>query len=177
MLIDTLGLIVTMAGLIFFGVTLLIYVFGEKVRGQPGGRERIRVGDYIEVNTTPVLTLVLISFSLALAPLVLAHLKPPKFDTSLIVHGNVTFHDPGGVKPGAGVQMKIRRGDTSQGDPSWTTETDNQGGFYLELRDARPKEVYWITWERQGYVPFKQRIGYNEIPFTVILELDRGQPS
>ena len=74
MRVSTLGLIITIAGIIFVGVSLVIIFLGKKV-GDSNESQRIKIGDF-ETSTNSVLALVIIAALFTLTPLSFSHWYP-----------------------------------------------------------------------------------------------------
>jgi hypothetical protein len=181
MRIDILGQIITFAGLASFGVALIIILLGKKVGSDRAGPQRITVGKYVELNTSSVITLTIITLVPVFGPLALAYWRPdlkdyvPREelaksylkiqDLSLIIHGAVLL-DTGGFAND--VQITAVRTRPGASD-TLRDQTDEQGQFYIELEGARPKEHYDISWSKAGYTKKTLRFGFNELPFPLVL--------
>ena len=74
MKVEFLGIIITIAGLIFCAISLAIIILGKKVGER--GQQKISISKYVELNTNSVLTLVIITAFIALAPIALTYWKP-----------------------------------------------------------------------------------------------------
>jgi hypothetical protein len=180
MRLDTLGTVVSLAGIVFFAAALVIVVLGKKV-GDGTGPQRIKVGKFVDLETNSVLTLCLIALVPAIAPLALNYWKPDlKYyvapddlsrsylalkDLSVSIYGSVLL-EGGGFADDVGITI-VRTGPTRV--DTLHTETDQQGQFLIQLDRARPKEHYIVTWRKAGYAPKTLRFGFNEIPFPLVL--------
>jgi hypothetical protein len=186
MRVDLLSTIITVAGLIFFTISLAIILLGKRVGEKDSGQQTIKVGKYIELSTNSVLTLVLITACFSIAPLAFTYWKPelsnyiPKDelsrsylaikDLSVIIHGAVVLEDG---RFADNVKITVIRSYKQSAD-TLGYQTGEQGDFYIELEQPKPKETYTITWARPGYAKKTLRFGFNEIPFPLILNKEGG---
>lgn len=185
MKVTILSAIVTIAGIIFLVLCLAIIFLGKKVGEQNGGRQKIKVGN-IEVNTNSVITLVLIAACIIIAPLGFAYWKPQlsdyvakeeiseKYlslkDLSVVIHGAVILED-GQFADRVNIEIVRQYKDTAD---TLRDMSGEQGDFYVELENAKPKEKYSITWTKPGYARKTLRFGFNEIPFPIVLSKQGG---
>jgi len=185
MKISALGLIISLAGVIFFSVCLLLVLLGKKVGER--GAQSVKVGEYVNVRTNSVLMLVIISAAVLLTPIALAYWKPDLSDyvhkstltadylhiaeLSVSVYGAVLLE--GGI-PANDVAIEVIRSYAESLDTLRTT-SDEQGCFNIKLASPRPNERYRITWTKAGYGQRRLQFGFNEIPQTLVLKLgDEG---
>ena len=185
--IDVLGVTISFAGLIFFGITLAIIILGKKVGDEKAGPQRISVGKYVELRTNAVLTLAMITLVPAVGPLALKTWKPdltnyvtrdevsrlylPIKDLSLTIHGSVLLETKD-FAANVGIEVVRTTPDTMY---TQRYETDEQGQFYIELNGVRPKEHYDITWTKSGYGKKRLKFGFNEIPFPLVLSREGAE--
>jgi len=76
MSIDILSAIITLSGIVFISVSLVIVFLGKKVGEEGSPQQKIRVGRYIEFSTNSIITLILIATCFSIAPLALSYWKP-----------------------------------------------------------------------------------------------------
>lgn len=192
MSVSTISVIITIAGIIFFGISLAIIILGKKV-GAGNTPQHIKLGK-LEVNTNSVVTLLIITAVFALAPLGLSYWKP---DLSNYVHqekvDSIYIHREkieseyirkdvleSNYLPLNGLNMNIR-GDVidekgwangvkiritrSIGEDKTTTEakTDQMGSFNIDLQNIRPRERYELNLKKEGYENVLFKFGFLEI--------------
>lgn len=186
MRVDSLGVIITIAGTFFFLIGLGLIFLGKKVGGDDKTPQKVKIGKYIDINTNSVLMLMLIMAAFILGPLGLTYWKPDLSnyvhksdiekhymaidDLSLVVHGVVL--DPEG-RYADSVGIVVVRGENQHFD-TLHDMTDEQGMFYIELHEAKPMEEYLITWQKPGYSERRLRFRFNEIPYPLRLEKEGG---
>ena len=171
MKIELLNLLVTIAGLCFFMVSLAIILLGKRVGEKNSGQQKIKVGKYIEVGTNSVLALVLITAAFAITPLAFTYWKPEltaKEYTIVLIYGYVILEDG---TPADDVAIRIIRTYKEDSD-TLKTKTGRQGNFSIPIEDAKPREKYEIVCVKPGYNETTLSFGFNEIPFPVILRKD-----
>ncbi len=174
MKIALLNLLVTIAGLVFFTTSLAIILLGKRVGEKDSGQQKIKVGKYIEVDANSIITLVLITAFLSIAPLAFTYWKPEltaKEYTIVIVYGYVIL-DNG--TPAADVEIVIIRTYKEESDTMKTKKTSEQGNFSIPIENAKPGEKYEIVCMKPGYNKKTLNFGFNDMPFAVTLRLDEG---
>lgn len=186
MKVTLLNTIVTLSGIFFFTVSLAVVVLGKKVGGKQSGSQKIKVGNYVEVNTNSVLTLVLITACFAITPLALTYWKPEltdyvakselpgKYlsidDLSIDVYGAAVLEDG---RFANNVDIEIIRTSRGYADTLKTT-TGEQGDFLIKLSKAKPDEEYAISWAKPGYVRKNLRFRFNAYPYPITLTRQGG---
>lgn len=184
MRIETMGLLLTGAGIIFCAISLAIIILGKKV-GRQGGPQTVKVGKF-EVSTNAAIMLVIITGCFALAPYALTYMDPnltnyisrdevdekylPIDDLAIYVHGYV-MHD-GGIYADS-VEIEVIRTNDLLADTAFF-KTDMQGGFDVTLSKVKPEEKYTFTWTKPGYTPEMLRFGFNKITSNLTLKRSGG---
>ncbi len=184
MKVELMGVIITIAGLIFFTVSLAIIILGKKVGDK--GQQKISISKYVEVNTNSVLTLVLITACIALAPIALTYWKPDLSnyvdknevaksylalkDLSITIYGIVIYDDGRWAND---VKVELIRNYENSAD-TITERTGQQGNYTIEIQQAKPKEKYTIIWYKDGYAQQKLNFGFNQIPYPLKLTKEGG---
>lgn len=186
MKIDTLNIIVTIAGLLFVAVSLAIIILGKKVGGNQSQPQKIKIGGNIEVNTNSVLTLTIITACIAIAPLALTYWKPELSehihkddvakdylslkDLSIDVYGAAVVENG---QFASNVDIEVVRSYMGSLD-TIRTQTGEQGDFLLKLMHAKPEEEYRISWAKPGYVRKNLRFRFNAYPYPITLTKEGG---
>ncbi len=170
--VSTLSFIITIAGIVFFAISLSIIILGKKV-GDGNTPQQIKLGG-LDLRTNSIITLLIITAVFSLAPLGLSYWKPDLSnyihreelstnylslsDLSLNIRGNVI--DETGWSNG--VKIKVRR---TLGEVSKTIEdkTDQMGSFNIDLQNVRPKERYELNLKKDGYEDVLLRFGFLEV--------------
>lgn len=184
MKVELLGIIITIAGLIFFTISLAIIILGKKVGEK--GQQKISVSKYIEVNTNSVLTLVLITACIALAPIALTYWKPDlsnyidknEIDKNYLALKDLTIEVYGSVKYDNGkwakdVKIELIRNYNNFSD-TLDQRTGEQGNYFIEISKAKPKENYTIIFDQSGYAQQKLNFGFNRIAQSFTLTKGRS---
>lgn len=170
--INTLSVIVTISGIIFFAISLAIIILGKKV-GDSNNPQYIKLKG-IEIKTNSVVTLLIITAVISLTPIGLSYWKPglddyvsrktietdyiPLEGLSLTIRGNV-IDERGWADD---VKIKVSR---SLGEISSVTdsETDQMGFFVIDLANVKPKERYELYLKKEGYDDILFKFGFLEI--------------
>jgi hypothetical protein len=186
MKIELLGFLITMAGLVFFTISLVIIILGKKVGDNTTQQQLIKVGKYVEINANSVIALLLITGSISLAPIAFTYWKPqlsnyvdkneidkeyfPLKDLSIIIYGAAVLENG---KWADNVKIEVIRRLGEKVD-TLVDKTGQQGEFFIDLKQTKPKEKYTIIWSKEGYVQQKLNFGFNEIPFPLRLSREGG---
>lgn len=169
MKVESLSLLITIIGLISFLVSLLIVILGKKVGERGGGKQQIKIGNYIDIGTNSVLTLVIITAAFAIAPLALTYWKPDvtSDDYSKIqISGYVSDESR---TPAENVKISIVRNFENSFD-TISKMSDLQGSFMMSIKNAKPSEEYEIICDKDGYHISRVSFGFNVITFPITLK-------
>ena len=184
MKVEFLGIIITIAGLIFCAISLAIIILGKKVGER--GQQKISISKYVELNTNSVLTLVIITAFIALAPIALTYWKPNLTnyidknevdrdylalkDLTITIYGIVIYDDG---RWASDVKVELIRSYNNWAD-TLTERTGQQGNYTIEILQAKPKEKYTIIWYKDGYAQQNLNFGFNQIPYPLKLSRERS---
>jgi len=182
MKLESVQLIITFAGLIFFSTSLAIILIGKKVGDTDAGPQKIKVGKFVEVSTNSVLMLLIISACIALAPISLAYWKPELSDyvkkdeaykafIPLEIHG-VVFDNNG--NPANNIDIEIFR-YLDNSVHKVIKKTVPRPVFSIRLKEPRPYEEYKITWYKKGFAKAQRDFAFNVIPFEITLKTEEEE--
>lgn len=162
--------VVTGCGLVFLALSLLLYAFGTKSRSVHNEPERVKIGKYVDLKTSSVFSVILLTAVLSALPLVLIYLKPdlvrPSTDYELAVHGGATLEDGGFAEA---VDIMVVRISNRKAIDTLRSQTDEQGQFYVKIPHAKPDEEYRISWEKAGYATQNRLVHFNAYPCVITL--------
>ena len=172
MYINTLSVIVTISGILFFAVGLIIIILGKKV-GEGNNPQYIKLRN-TEIRTNSVITLLIITAVIALGPLSLSYMRPDienyigknklnkdyiaLKDLILTIRGNVI--DEGGFANKVKIKINRTLGNSSIVE---TSDTDQMGFFAIDLLNVKPRERYELHLQKEGYKDIRYRFGFLEI--------------
>lgn len=172
MTISNLNVIITIAGIIFFAVALVIVILGKKV-GEGNSPQMIKLKN-IELKTNSVITLLIITAAFALGPLALSYMYPdvenyvsreklhkdyiPLDGLVLTIRGNVI----GESNAVNNVNVKVKR-TIGSNITELTDSTDQMGFFAIDLDNVKPKERYELLLKKDGYQDIRYKFGFLEI--------------
>jgi hypothetical protein len=171
MSVSTLGWIITIAGIVFLFVCLLIAVFGKKIDGPNARQQRIKVAGKFEVTANSIIILFLIGLVLTLSPIVLQYWKGDyilKDDVNkdyiakkdLVVELLIPYSLENGQKADSvTVQFQAIKGKDTLSDEKEKCEE----GFYETTKKIEPGVEYSLTFKRSGYPEHKFRYTFNKI--------------
>ena len=168
--------IVTACGLIFLALALGVYAFGKKSPGKQDEPERIKLGKNIDLKTSQVFSVILLTAVLAALPLVLIYLKPDLVkpadteflslkDLNLNIYGGAVLEDGRFAKA---VDIEVIRTYKEKVD-TLKFQTDEQGQFLVKIPQAKPDEEYRISWTKSGYAMENRRFFFNAYPCAIRL--------
>ncbi len=187
MKVDLLSVIITIAGLFFLLFCFLLIIFGKKVSDDGKSMQKIKIKDMVEVSTNSLLMLILFMVLLAIAPLFFKYWKPDlgnylskedvtrdyisRADLSLEIYGSVMLDDH---DFGDNVSIQVIRRRTDIND-TIRYETGQMGDFLVKIPEISPEEKYTVIWSKQGYNSRKLILGFNQIPYPLVLNKNFDQ--
>ncbi len=180
--LNVLSYLITAVGLTFFALSLVFYLLGKKSPETAKEPERIKIGTYVDLKTTQVFSIMLLTGVISVLPFVLLWFKPyhvtPKYvhdtvyvqpkDVNLELFGAAVLEDGSFAQA---VNIMVVRAYQGKNDTTHYA-TDEQGQFLIKLPQAKPDEDFRISWLKTGYATEKRSFSFNTYPFAI--RLTRG---
>jgi hypothetical protein len=176
--IETLTLIITIAGIIFFLICLSIIIMGKKIDDKGAKQQMIKIGQYFEVNGNSIILLTLISAFLIIAPLGLYYWKRNYIPAEEVKDKYIAKED---LKLELYIPLLLENNRTADSvsvqvitikgtDTSIVNEPGYANHYYEFSKNIQPETEYTLNFTRKGYPMNKFRYKFNTItsPMTLI---------
>ncbi|MDP1622047.1 MAG: hypothetical protein Q8M08_06875 [Bacteroidales bacterium] len=175
--IETLTLIITIAGIVFFLICLSIIIMGKKIDDPGAKQQRIKIGQYVEVSGNSIILLTVISAFLIIAPLGLYYWKRnyipaeevsenfiAKKDLKLELYIPLML-DNSRTADSVTVQVITVKGD----DTTIVNEKGFHNNYYEFNRNIEPDVDYTLNFIRKGSPMNKFHYKFNKITSPMTL--------
>jgi len=175
---DLIAYLITSCGLIFVIFCFILIFLGKKVGDKDTGKEKIKIGDKIELNTSSLITLTIIMICFTLAPLYLLFANPDLSKAYLSldhlqvgIRGSVVYENKQiaeGVKIDV-IREKIENDQNTKPDTTFVKAITDQNGWYDLKLDIKKGERITILWRKDNYAVSKVVYDFNDLVYSVIL--------
>jgi hypothetical protein len=176
--IGTLTLIITIAGIVFFLICLVIIILGKKIDDKDAKQQMIKVGEYVQVTGSSIILLTTISAILIIAPLGLYYWKSNYISAEVVAEKFIAKKDLKlelfipllleNGKPADSVKVQLI---TIKGNDTLTTDAKGYYSNYYEFnKNIEPDKDYTLNFIRRGSLLNKFHYTFNKItsPMTLM---------
>lgn len=174
---DLIAYIITIFGLVFVLFCFILIFLGKKIGDPKTGKEKIKISEKVELETSSVITLTIIMICFTLVPIILLYYKPDlssgyiSLDKLQVgIRGTVVYENKQNAE-GVIIDVirEIEKDNVTQIDTVRKKTVTDQNGYYDFVLKIRKGERITILWRKENYAVSKVIYDFNNLVYSVEL--------